>query len=65
MSTLRETISQYTQTQTVAVPWSRVIGISAVVFMGMLIVTAVGFAAPEIIHSAAHDLRHGMAFPCH
>jgi cobalt transporter subunit CbtB len=65
MSTLRETISQLTQTQAVVVPWSKVIGIGAAVFMGMLIVTAVGFAAPEIIHNAAHDLRHGLAFPCH
>ena len=65
MSTLRETISQFTQTQAVAAPWSKLIGIGAAVFLGVLIVTVVGFAAPEIIHNAAHDLRHGLAFPCH
>ena len=33
--------------------------------LGIMIVLAVGFASPEIIHSAAHDVRHGMNLICH
>ena len=33
--------------------------------LGAVIVFGVGFAAPELIHNAAHDTRHSMSFPCH
>jgi len=33
--------------------------------IGLLIITAVGFAGSDILHNAAHDIRHGLAFPCH
>jgi cobalt transporter subunit CbtB len=33
--------------------------------LGAVIVFAVGFAGPELIHNAAHDTRHSMNFPCH
>lgn len=32
--------------------------------LGVVILLAVGFA-PGMAHEAAHDVRHGMAFPCH
>ena len=32
--------------------------------LGVVILLAVGFA-PGVAHEAAHDVRHGMAFPCH
>ncbi len=32
--------------------------------LGLLIVSAVGFAG-GVAHQAAHDGRHVMAFPCH
>ena len=38
--------------------------LAAVVF-GMIILFAVGFAPMQVAHSAAHDARHTMAFPCH
>jgi cobalt transporter subunit CbtB len=31
--------------------------------VGLLFLT--GFAQPEVIHNAAHDVRHGLSFPCH
>lgn len=65
MSAIRETTSQFAQTQAVPVAWSKVIGISAAVLLGTFIVFAVGFAGSEIIHNAAHDVRHGLTFPCH
>jgi cobalt transporter subunit CbtB len=33
--------------------------------LGMALVSAVGFAQPELLHNAAHDWRHSMNFPCH
>lgn len=65
MSVIRQSMSQLTDIQTISVPWSKVIGISAAILMGVFIIYAVGFASPEVIHNAAHDGRHGLAFPCH
>lgn len=36
----------------------------AVVF-GLFLVWGTGFASPAVLHDAAHDTRHAMAFPCH
>lgn len=35
------------------------------IVLGMFIVFGVGLAQPEILHNAAHDSRHALAFPCH
>lgn len=37
----------------------------AAALLGALILWGVGFAQPEIVHSAAHDARHAQGFPCH
>ena len=38
----------------------------AVVFaIGAALVFLVGFAEASTVHDAAHDTRHGLAFPCH
>lgn len=36
-----------------------------VLVLGVLILTAVGFAPMDEAHNAAHDTRHSFAFPCH
>ena len=46
-------------------PLTTVYGIAAIILIGTLIIAAVGFAGSEVIHNAAHDLRHSLAFPCH
>ena len=33
--------------------------------LGLFIVGFVGFSQLEVVHSAGHDYRHSMAFPCH
>lgn len=38
--------------------------ILAVVF-GTAILFVVGFSHSTIVHNAAHDTRHALAFPCH
>ena len=43
---------------------SQIAGISALL-LGVFFIYGVGFAGADIIHSAAHDGRHSIAFPCH
>ena len=38
-------------------------GIAAL--LGIIILYGVGFAGPDLIHNAAHDVRHGISVPCH
>jgi cobalt transporter subunit CbtB len=33
--------------------------------IGIALVFLVGFAHPAVLHNAAHDSRHALAFPCH
>lgn len=33
--------------------------------LGAFILLGVGFAGADLLHSVAHDTRHGLAFPCH
>jgi len=40
-------------------------GIISALALGVFIIGTVGFASPEFMHSAAHDLRHCLSFPCH
>jgi cobalt transporter subunit CbtB len=33
--------------------------------LGLFIVGMVGFSHIDLVHNAAHDVRHSNAFPCH
>ena len=33
--------------------------------LGLFVVGFVGFSQMEVLHNAAHDSRHSLAFPCH
>jgi cobalt transporter subunit CbtB len=48
-----------------ALTTSRVVSIFAAALLGAFIVGAVGFSHIMVVHNAAHDYRHSMAFPCH
>ena len=39
--------------------------VAAALILGFVLIYTVGFAASSNIHNAAHDTRHGLAFPCH
>lgn len=32
---------------------------------GVMLLLASGYAQASVLHDAAHDQRHAMAFPCH
>lgn len=44
---------------------SLAIGVCLAVMLGVLFVGGAGFAGAEVLHNAAHDARHVLAFPCH
>lgn len=33
--------------------------------LGLFVIGVVGFSHIDVIHNAAHDVRHANAFPCH
>jgi cobalt transporter subunit CbtB len=51
--------------QSGVVPWAQVVAVSSAVLLGVFLIFGAGFAGSEVLHNAAHDVRHGMAFPCH
>jgi cobalt transporter subunit CbtB len=38
---------------------------AAIFLLGAAFVFIAGFVQPELLHNAAHDIRHAMSFPCH
>ena len=43
----------------------RVKAVAAALVIGVALIYTTGFAASTNVHNAAHDTRHGLAFPCH
>ncbi len=39
--------------------------IAAALIVGLGLVYLTGFSHAQSLHDAAHDTRHGLAFPCH
>lgn len=33
--------------------------------LGLFVIGVVGFSHLDVMHNAAHDVRHSNAFPCH
>ena len=52
-------------TQTIARAETGLGAIVLTVFLGAALIFAAGFANSAAIHSATHDSRHAVAFPCH
>ena len=44
---------------------SRLMQLALAGLLGFFIVGFVGFSHLDVVHNAAHDYRHSMAFPCH
>ncbi|GGG14817.1 cobalt transporter subunit CbtB [Rhizobium wenxiniae] len=49
----------------VSVSASKIIPLSMSALLGLFMVGFVGFSHLEVVHNAAHDTRHSLAFPCH
>jgi cobalt transporter subunit CbtB len=44
---------------------SELAGAVAALLFGIFVVFMVGFAGASVLHEAAHNTRHSIAFPCH
>jgi cobalt transporter subunit CbtB len=44
---------------------SEIVQALAAILFGLLVIGVVGFSHLEVVHNAAHDVRHSNAFPCH
>ena len=44
---------------------AEVASILAAGLLGLGLIFAAGFAEATVLHDAAHDQRHAIAFPCH
>lgn len=56
-----------TQTQTISLTGARSAALPALAagFLGLFLLWGVGFSHSEVVHNAAHDIRHSNNFPCH
>ncbi len=54
-----------TQTQSLSRADTGLAGIVLALAAGALLLVVSGHAQATILHDAAHDQRHAMAFPCH
>ena len=62
--TMQQSITSTTQSNsTIAVNQSASVQIFGALILGAAMLFAVGFM--DVAHSAAHDTRHAIAFPCH
>jgi cobalt transporter subunit CbtB len=51
--------------QTVPDVRSEVAGVMGALLFGIFVVFIAGFAGASVLHEAAHNTRHSIAFPCH
>ena len=58
-------MSSQVQGAALAVPSQRLSAVVLAMTLGFALVFLSGFAAPAVIHNAAHDWRHAHNFPCH
>lgn len=53
------------QAQTLPRAETGLAGISVALLAGVALLAIAGYAQAAVVHDAAHDQRHAVAFPCH
>ena len=53
------------QSRVGALPWTTMAGVIAAILLGIFFLMGTGLVGAEVLHNAAHDVRHGISFPCH
>ena len=53
------------QADGIRLPLSATAQIAGAILLGVVMLFGVGFAPVGVVHNAAHDTRHAVAFPCH
>ena len=64
MSTAATSLPETGQSADIARVSVRLPAIAAMV-LGVVLLFGAGFAQPEALHAATHDVRHAFAMPCH
>lgn len=59
------TMTTQVQTKTISRTDTGIATIALAILAGVFLLTVSGFAQATVLHDAAHDQRHAMAFPCH
>ena len=54
-----------TQTNSIALSTPATLGVALAFVAGFGLLFVSGYAQASVLHDAAHDQRHAMAFPCH
>ena len=44
---------------------ARVAAVVVAALLGIFFLAGAGFLHADVLHNAAHDVRHAFAFPCH
>ena len=65
MSEVNQAVGMLTRIRTGDVAWTTTAGILAASLLGLFLVLGTGIVGAEVLHNAAHDVRHGLSFPCH
>jgi cobalt transporter subunit CbtB len=52
-------------TQTITLAESKTLPVVFAMVLGVALLGLSGMAQATVLHDAAHDQRHAMAFPCH
>lgn len=65
MNTGDHSVGVFSQIKNGTVSWTAVGTVVAAAALGVFILIATGFAGSEVLHNAAHDVRHSISFPCH
>jgi cobalt transporter subunit CbtB len=57
----------HTAPASIAIPkdFGAVVQAVSAMILGLFIVGVVGFSNIDVVHNAAHDIRHSNGFPCH
>ena len=45
--------------------WTAIVAMLTAIALGITILFVVGFSHSDLLHAAAHDVRHAAGFPCH
>jgi cobalt transporter subunit CbtB len=65
VSSIERTDSQTRRQLKIGVASNAIIAAMVATALGAAMLFAVGFSHSDLLHAAAHDVRHAAGFPCH
>ena len=65
MSQVNQAVGLLGRIRSGEIAWTATAGILAAGLPGVFLVLGTGIVGAEVLHNAAHDVRHGLSFPCH